>query len=353
MSKPRKHQGRPGRNTHAEVAGKRVVASLLEHMKDGNEYGSIVGLDTNVDIVAELRRGLAEIEAARGRPCICYVANVIKPVRETSISASDHLPFCEMVGGVPAGTDAVDVLLVTPGGSGEQVTAFVDALRSRFKSVEFLLPYQAMSAGTLWVLSGDKIWMDERACLGPIDPQVPSKDGRYVPAQALLSLVAAFQAQGQAAMAQGRSPDWTQILILKELDYRQLGAAHTASQYSITMAAEFLVKYKFRAWTTHASSGQPVTSHDRMARAVEVAGLLGSHDRWKAHGHALNRATVEGELRIKIDNPDHVLQRAIRRVWALFYFVLDRTPTSKIMLSRGYSFVRTDPSQQVTPSRHV
>jgi len=45
----------------------------------------------------------------------------------------------------------------------EQVTLFVDAIRAKFQSVEFILPYKAMSAGTLWALSGERIWMDRRA----------------------------------------------------------------------------------------------------------------------------------------------------------------------------------------------
>jgi ClpP class serine protease len=89
------------------------------------------------------------------------------------------------------GSDAtsVDVMVVTPGGVGQQVSQFVNALRKRFTSVEFILPYMCMSAGTLWALSGDRIWMDSRAFIGPIDPQVRSKSGEFVPAQSILILL--------------------------------------------------------------------------------------------------------------------------------------------------------------------
>lgn len=184
--------------------------SLLDAMEDGNEYGSIVFKTPRqeMDLVSEARRALAEIESIRRRPCLCYIANVIKPSADAAITGLDHLPFAEMVTKVEPGVREVDILLVAPGGSAEQVIQFVDALRSRFGTVEFLLPYMAMSAGTLWALSGDRIWMDQRAYLGPIDPQVVSKDGNYVPAQALLALLNEIQQKGEEALKNGQKPPW-------------------------------------------------------------------------------------------------------------------------------------------------
>lgn len=321
------------------------VPSLLDRMEDGNEYGSIVGLvpDTNGhDLVPELRRALAAIEIIRGRPCICYVANIVKDVPDTAIVAADHLPFAEMVGRVDLAATDVDVFLATPGGSAEQVIQFVEALRKRFKSVEFLIPYKAMSAGTLWALSGDRIWMDERAFLGPIDPQVLSKDGRYVPAQALLSLLSRIQKDGQAALQQGQQPPWSDVVLLRELDPRQIGAALSASQYSITMARSYLKDYKFKGWVKH-KDGRPVTAAERESRAHNVGEQLCSHDRWKAHGHTISRDVLWQELKVLIEHPASDLERAMRRMWALLVYTFDRTSTSKILLSQRYAFVRSTP----------
>jgi hypothetical protein len=325
----------------------KVVSSLLDEMRDGNEYGSIVSCtSSSSDLVPELRRAIRELEAVRGRRCLCYVANLVQDnMGQTSIAPADHLPFSEMVSSVPKDCEDIDVFLATPGGSGEQVTQFVDALRLRFKTVEFLIPYKAMSAGTLWALSGDRIWMDQRACLGPIDPQVPSKDGRYVPAQALLTLLRTIQREGQEALAKGGRPDWTHLQIVNSMDYRQLGAAMTASDYSINMARRFLNDFKFKGWLKHSSSGAPVTPAERLARADAVARQLCDHDRWKVHAHSLTREVIEKELKsqILIDQPEAVagLERALRRLWALCCFVFDRTPTSKVILSGEYSFVRS------------
>ena len=69
---------------------------------------------------------------------------------------------------------------------------------------------------------------------------------------------------------------------------------------------------------------------------------LCSHDRWKAHGHAISREVAWSELRIKIDSMESVtgLQRAVRRTWALWYYVFDKMPVAKGMLSDHYSYFR-------------
>jgi hypothetical protein len=322
----------------------RPVPSLLDAMQDGNEYGSIVGLRTDNDLVTEIRRALAEIAAVRGRPCICYAANLVRDMPETAISASDHLPFCEMVSHVDPRSSAVDVLLVTPGGSAEQVNLFVEALRPRFDSVEFIIPYKAMSAGTLWSLSGNKIWMDSRAFLGPIDPQVQSKDGTWVPAQALISLLDTIQTEGQAALAKGQQPPWSYLQLLSYMDQKQLGAALSASKYVVAMASQYLERHKFRDWATHHTTnpGTPVTPEDKHKRAIEVAMALCSHDRWQAHGHAISRDVLWNEIHILIDKPEAIggFQRAIRRAWAVLYYCFEKAPVAKVIVSPEYSHVR-------------
>jgi len=322
----------------------RTVPSLLDAMRDGYEYGSIVALvPEKGDLVPELRRALGELEVIRGRPCVCYLANVVRDgLAETAITSNDHLPFDEMIARVPTSSKELDIFLVTPGGSAHQVTLFLQALRPRFDRVEFILPYKCMSAGTLWALSGDEIWMDSRGCMGPIDPQVPS-GGRYVPAQSLLELFDEVGRQGAAAVNAGGSVPWNLVRLVDTLDRKELADAFTSSQYAINMAAELLAKYKFRSWTKHKSSELPVTDMERVQRAKEVADLLCSHTRWRAHGHAITRDIADTEVKIRVQHPETVpgMERAIRRLWALAHYVFDRGPNAKIMLSADYQFVRT------------
>lgn len=321
-----------------------MVPSLLDAMADGSEFGSIVGLTppTDLDITSEFRRALSEIEKIRNRPCLCYLANVVKQDALAGIDFSDDLPFREMVSLVDQAVADIDVLIVTPGGIIEQVSHFVDTLRPRFGAVNYILPERSMSAGALWVLSGDHIWMDSRAYIGPIDPQVAAKDGQYVSVQSIQILLKHVQDEGQKAIESGKSPDWTLIRMIDNLDLRVVGAAITQSNYSKSIAQDFLMKYKFRNWNVRLTSGEPVTDSYKEQRSREIAELLCSNEHWKSHGHGITRDVADSKVRLAIHHLETVegLERAVRRFWALVYFAFDRLPVSKLFLSQQYSVYR-------------
>ena len=51
-----------------------VGPSPLDVMKDGHEFESLLSYNfSNVDIVAEIRRSIQEVETARGRRTLCYM----------------------------------------------------------------------------------------------------------------------------------------------------------------------------------------------------------------------------------------------------------------------------------------
>ena len=325
---------------------KRPVNSLLDAMKDGREYESLIDVvPQNFNARDEFRRAIADIETATKRPLIVYAANVVKPASwsSTDIGYADDLPFSEMVSTVPASTSAIDILIVTPGGLAQQVSQFVNKVRPRFTDVSMIIPYMAMSAGTIWALSGNKIWMDERAFIGPIDPQVPGKDGRYVPAQAILALLKKIQDSGQGNISKGQNPDWSDMMILQNMDAKEIVNAISLSKYSIQLAVEYLTAHKFRDWSNHDSDGRPVTPDERATRAAEVAEKLCSHDLWKVHSHGISRDVAWRELRIKIEHPEDLpgMHKALRRFWALMYWIFEATSTAKIFISDQYSLFKT------------
>lgn len=344
MAKSKPKKAKPKKVPEAKQA-KRPVDSLLDQMIDGQEYASLVDCaPRGLDLKDELRRAITDIETIRQRPLSMYVSNIIKPPENASISIenADDLPFAEMISSVPSGIDAIDILTVTPGGIAQQVSQFVSKTRSRFQDVSFILPYMAMSAGTIWVLSGNEIWMDSRAFLGPIDPQVQAKDGKFLPAQALQILLKKIQEEGQAKMNQGQNPDWTDIQILRNIDAREIGNTISLSEYSIQLATKYLEEHKFRDWTKHEEDGSVVTPQERLDAAKDSAQKLCSHEIWKAHGHGITREVAWEELKIKIDHPENIpgLERAIRRLWALLRWIFDATQIAKIFLSNNYAIFK-------------
>lgn len=327
-----------------------VVPSLLGAMTDGREYGSIVDKvpPEGTNILEEVIRAVQDIAQVRGRPCIAYCGNVVRDDKGGSgIDSTDDLPFRELIGSVPAVHRKVDILLSTRGGSAQQVERFVEFLRARFDEVDFLVPSYCMSAGTLFALSGDRIWMTQGAGLGPIDPQVANRNGTFVPAQALLLLVEKLEKEGQEGLKQGTGVPWTSVRIVDTIDKGDLGAAITATQYGQRTAAEYLVKYKFRHWVTR-SSGAPVTDEYRRQRANEIASQLASHDVWKSHAHSISREVLTAQTKLTIDEPDAQLTRAMARCWALMNWIFEKTQVLKIVASENYRYAKHEPIP-VTP----
>jgi hypothetical protein len=103
-----------------------------------------------------------------------------------------------------------------------------------------------------------------------------------------------------------------------------------------------LVNYKFRDWLTH-NNRATVTQQERADKANEVAQKLCSHEHWKVHSHGISREVAWSELGIKIDHPEDIpdFNRALRRFWALLYWVFETQPLTKIFISGQYSLFKS------------
>jgi len=322
------------------------VTSLLDHMKDGREFESLIKLNNlSIDLQSEMVKSFKEIEAIRGNPVIGYLANVVNSnIRANkSIDYSDDLPFSELINTIPIEKREIDIVLVTPGGTGNQVAKFVDKLRPRFDKVTFIIPNIAMSAGTIFAMSGDEIIMNNGSYIGPIDPQVPNKEGMFIPAQSILTLVEDIKKRGEEAMSKGQRPAWTDLQILNQLDAKDIGNAINASNYSIELVETYLSNYKFKSWTKHSSTGLDVTNEERKERAKYTADLLCSHSVWKSHSRGITRESAWNVCKLQITHAETIgLDKAIRRLWALFYWVFENTPAYKVFISEYYCLIRND-----------
>jgi hypothetical protein len=313
-------------------------------MKDGREFESLLKYSyKNLNIMNEIINSLQEIETAHGHPVICYVANTVSPnlKADNSINSEDELPINELIASVPKDSDAVDMIVVTPGGSAQEVDKIVNSLRSRFNSVSFILPAEAMSAGSILIMSGDEIIMNATSYFGPIDPQVIGRNGSYVPSQSILELIAVIQMRGQELIDKGQNPLWTDLQILNHMDPREIGVALAGSNYSITLVQRYLNDYKFKKWTKH-SNGTIVTDDERRKRAGEIASTLCDHAQWKVHGHGITRDVAKKTLKLEITHTETIqgLDRAIRRFWALMYWVFQNTTIYKLYASPDYFVAR-------------
>ncbi|MBI2183861.1 MAG: ATP-dependent Clp protease proteolytic subunit [Thaumarchaeota archaeon] len=66
----------------------------------------------------------------------------------------------------------IDIIIHTPGGLALAAEMIAAALSKHKAKVTAIVPFYAMSGGTLIALSADKIIMEEFSVLGPVDPQI-------------------------------------------------------------------------------------------------------------------------------------------------------------------------------------
>jgi hypothetical protein len=208
------------------------------------------------------------------------------------------------------------ILLETSGGYIEVTERMVTAMRHFYQEVDFIIPSHALSAGTVLVMSGDAIYMDYFSVLGPIDPQIPSREGRSVPA---LGYLAKFE-EMIARSGQGAGLTAAEIAYLVErFDPGELHAFEQAKKLSIDLLKTWLVKYKFKDWKVTATQKITVTSDMREARAESVAELLNNIGRWKSHGRGITKDVLINDAKLMIENfgKDSTLDSLIKSYYRL------------------------------------
>lgn len=122
-----------------------------------------------------------KIGEMRGSKVLCYVTGD-RPGLETQISRDsveffvDHLDAawpCEKI----------SLILHTNGGDTAAAWQIVNLLRSFSDDLEVIVPWKALSSGTLISLGANRIVMTKQASLGPIDPSLTTPLGPQVPVQ--------------------------------------------------------------------------------------------------------------------------------------------------------------------------
>lgn len=190
---------------------------------------------------------------------------------------------------------AIYVFLTTPGGSLPPVQRMVDILRHFYSEVNFIVPDYAYSAGTIWCMSGDNIYMNYYSSLGPIDPQVQNKDGKLVAALGYLDKINELLEK-----AKKNELSQAEFLILKDFDLAELRSYEQAKELAVDMLKKWLTKYKFKDWITHSKDGTPVTLQEKEARAFEIATKLSDNNIWKSHGRPIGIQILREDLHLKI-----------------------------------------------------
>jgi len=235
-----------------------------------------------------LERMLTEVETSFSADCICYVGPI-------AFGADDAIR--DAVEEIKEKKERLIFILETAGGFAETARRISDTLRHHYSVVDFLIPSHAMSAGTILAMSGDAIWMDYYSVLGPIDPQVEDEKGALIPALGYL-----IRYEKLLAKANRGKISSAELKILLSFDQGTLYSYEQARDLARTLLEEWLVKYKFKDWTTTATRKRTVTLEMKKKRAKEIADKLNQVDKWNSHGIGINMARLIGDLNLKIDD---------------------------------------------------
>ena len=208
------------------------------------------------------------------------------------------------------------VVLETTGGSIEVVERISDIFRHHYASVVFVIPNFAYSAGTVLALSGDEIYMDYYSVLGPIDPQIRNRNGRWVPGLGYLEKYNALIAKS----ASGQMTTAEMEFLVRKFDPAELFALEQAKKHSVELIQKWLCQYKFKDWKFRQNSGEKVSPELKEKRAKEIANLLGDPTEWYSHGRGIPmRALISDRVKLKIkdfaDTP--TLNASIRQYYDL------------------------------------
>lgn len=188
--------------------------------------------------------------------------------------------------------DSIAIIHDTPGGVVEVVERMVKILRYHYKEVVFIIPNRAMSAGTVFAMSGNKIYMDYFSCLGPIDPQIEKSiagEQKLIPALSYVN-----QYNKIIEKAKNGNLNSVEFSLLKEqFNLSELETFIQAVELTEDLLKTWLVEYKFK--------DIKVTKEIKQQRAKDIANKLSDYTRWHSHSRMIDKETLE-KLGLKIND---------------------------------------------------
>lgn len=204
--------------------------------------------------------------------------------------------------------DILIIILETGGGSARAVEKMVNIVRYHYNELYFVIPDYAMSAGTIFSMAGDKIYMDYSSSLGPIDPQVQNDKGQWIPALGYIDKVNELIEKSK----HNKMTD-AEFLVFQKLDLGTIRSYEQAKELSVDLLKKWLVNYKFKNWTNHRTSGGGVvTQQEKESLAEKIAEQLSDNKKWHSHGRYINiNALRELKLEIEDYSADDELREAI------------------------------------------
>jgi len=247
-----------------------------------------------------------------------WLQKYFAPPATTQITHEDINGFMALVHGMNTGA-GLTLLLHTPGGVTNAAETIVAYLRSKFASIEVVVPTFAMSAGTMIALGSDRVIMGRQSQLGPIDPQLPLGN-RFVSAEAIVSQF--NRAHGEVAGDQRLAHLWAPIL--QTMGPALLAEAENALAYGERMVAGWLASRMLLGQT------------NAEALAAETAHFFNDSTTHRSHGRRIDRdeARAHGVVIEDLED-DQALQEAVLSAYHTVTMAFEIGPAAKMVHSNA------------------
>ena len=248
-----------------------------------------------------------------------------------ALNEEDMEAFMTTVGELEG--DRLDLILHSPGGSGEVAEAIVHYLRSRYVHIRVVVPQLAMSAATMIACAADEIVMGQHSFLGPTDPQmmVATQGGLHMmPAQAILDQFDRAVQESQA----GPGPAFVWLQFLSQLPHGLLIQCETELALSRELVQDWLHRYMFK--------NKPEDEGRHLAG--NTAAWLADHQVFKSHNRHIARAELEQrQMNIVHLEDDNEFEDFTLTVFHATTLLFNRTRVVKVVENhRGTAFIKHD-----------
>jgi hypothetical protein len=280
----------------------------------------------------ELRQKLIkEIEGLTQRPLIIYAADFEKGgVANNSVDFSDKTGFSDLIEDISE--KEIDIFIHSPGGLVEATEVIVNLIRNKFSHIRFIIGNSAKSAATIMVLSGNTILMDERAELGPIDPQIRvsgTAGTRFAPAH---NISEGFEKAKESLKNEGPAviPAYVPLLNQYSLDILEL--CNKATELSKRLAKEWLMSYM----------------GIEEEKAKSITNYLADHKNFLSHARSINiNKAKEIGLKIKDTRETPELRTKTWQLWCTIERHFMSTAVKLFENSRGVSLQKSVQQAQI------
>jgi ClpP class serine protease len=145
---------------------------------------------TKAGILAWRQSIIEDLERERGTKVITMIHKKelwTEPGESPEIGIEDTVKVLMEIQKTPK-DKPIDMIIHTPGGYAVAAQMMAMAIKFHPAKVTVMVPFYAMSGGSLMSLAAGEIRMEKYSVLGPVDPQIPTPGGMH-PAGALATLM--------------------------------------------------------------------------------------------------------------------------------------------------------------------